>query len=245
MSAYPKVLLSSSSDLSIRVWGAKDGINPRTLKGHTRGITSLAIVEVGKVVVSGSLDGTIRVWEVGSAKELKKIRTSNGRGVQELVLIDDPAGLAAVGGEGEERLIAAATQTGLEVFKWSSGEPVRTIEWGLGSNLVSFDYSPKLGLFGSGHTNGAIALRRLADLETAKLIRRDEASVYSVQFDGEDLLVGTAAGLPSRLGVMAGVGLEVNVKEEYGGWEAVGVEAWAVGEEGAWCGGGEGGLRRY
>lgn len=238
--------MSSSSDLSIRVWGAKDGINPRTLKGHTRGVTSLAIVDVGKVVVSGSLDGTVRAWEVGSAKEVRKVRTSNGRGVQALVLIDDQDGLSAMGGEGEERVIVAATQTGLEVFKWSSGDLLRSLEWGLNSNLVSFDYSAELGLIVSGHTNGSIALRRLADLETAKLIRRNEASVYSVKFDGGDLLVGSAAGLPARLGVQFnGEQVEVTVKEEYGGWDAVGIEAWAAGEDGAWCGGGEGGLRRY
>jgi proteasomal ATPase-associated factor 1 len=60
------------------------------------------------------------------------------------------------------------------------------------------------------------------------------------------LLVGTTAGLPARLVIRADSDeIEVVVKEEYGGWDAVGIESWAVGEEGAWCGGGEGGLRRY
>ncbi len=60
-------------------------------------------------------------------------------------------------------------------------------------------------------------------------------------------MVGTAAGLPCRLSVdVAEEGIRVGVKEELAGWEAVGVEAWAISAEGGiWCAGGEGGVRRY
>lgn len=228
------------------MWGAKDGINPRTLKGHTRAVTALAILGVGKTVLSGSLDGTIRIWEVGTAKEIRRIEMDKRGPVQAMVLVEDQAGLQALGAEGEERVVLAASQTGLEVFKLS-GERIGKTEWALGTNLVSFDYSPEMGMIVSGHANGTIALRRITDLEgKVKLVQRNEASVYSVKFDGTDLLVGTAAGLPARLAVnVREEEIEVDVKEEYGGWEAVGVECWAVGEEGGWCAGGEGGIRRY
>lgn len=206
----------------------------------------MAIKGVGKQVVSASLDGTIRVWEVGSAKEVRKFEMEKRRAVHGMKLVEDEAGIASLGGEGEERLVIGATQTGMEVFRCSDGERIQSLEWGLGANMVSFDYSAELGLIVTGHTNGAIGLRRLGVLDTVKVVRRNEASLYSVKFDKGDLLVGTAAGLPARLGVKVdGKEIVVQVKEEYGGWEAVGIETWAVGEDGAWCAGGEGGLRRY
>lgn len=81
------------------------------------------------------------------------------------------------------------------------------------------------------------------------LVRRNETPVYSLAFtDNGDLLMGTAAGLPCRLKITAeDQKISVQVQEEYAGWEAVGVEAWAIesGGRAVWCGGGEGGLRRY
>lgn len=262
----------------------KDGINPRTLKGHTRAVTSLGIIGIGKEVVSASLDGTIRVWQVSTGKEIRKMEMEKRRGVQELILVTDPSGLMALGtnsddtSEGEVVLLAA-TQGGMEIWRYTTGERVGRVEWGWESNLVSIDYSPTLGIIVTGHTDGTIAVRRIGDLSKVALFRRNEASVYSVTFDGGDLLVGTASGLPARLRVemdsaaalissgnhgdsaedtegtqgaqqvegdeKEAKGIRISVKEEYAGWEAVGVECWTTSKDGVWCAGGEGGVRRY
>lgn len=238
--------MSSSSDLSIRVWGVKDGINPRTLKGHTRAVTSLGIVGVGKQIVSGSLDGTIRIWEVGTAKEIRKMETDQRGGILQMVLVDSPTSLSALGASEEERVVLVATQNGLEVFRWSNGDRIQSIKSDVGPNIVSMDYSAELGLVVTGHANGVIALRRLDNMEKAWLFRRNEASVYSVKFSETDLLAGTASGLPCRLRVKVEEDdLRLELKEEYAGWEAVGVETWAISKDGVWCAGGEGGVRRY
>ena len=215
------------------------------------------------------------------------------RGVQDLILITDTPGLSAFGitnninqddstqtNQVEEVGLLAATQHGLEVWRYSTGERVSTIEWGLPANLVSIDYSSSLGVIVTGHTDGTIAIRRITDLGRIACLKRNEASIYSVKFDGDDLLVGTASGLPARLRVeVDSIGLEQDdgkvdtevvekttndqqlgkqdaessqapgirlvVREEYAGWEAVGVECWTVGKDGVWCAGGEGGVRRY
>lgn len=242
-----QVVLSSSSDLSVRIWGAKDGINPRTFKGHTRAVTALGIIGVGRQIVSASLDGTVRVWDVGQNKEIRRFELEKKAGVQEMILVDEPRPLAALGAEGEERVVLAGTQSGLQVFKWSDGDRIASVEWGVGANMVSMAYSPQHGLLATGHTNGVIALRKLESLEGKTMIRRNEASVYSLRFDRSDLLVGTAAGLPARLSIrVEGETVDVGLREEYAGWEAVGVETWDVSVDGAvWVAGGEGGVRRY
>lgn len=125
---------------------------------------------------------------------------------------------------------------------------------GAEGKLVSAAWDRGRGLVAVGYTTGVIHLREVSlaadkvEVGREAMVRRNEAAVYSLAWTSEgDLLVGTAAGLPCRLGVrMTAEGIEVGVKEEMAGWEAVGVEAWAVAEDGGvWCAGGEGGIRRY
>jgi hypothetical protein len=92
-----QVILTASSDLSIRIFGAKDGINPRILRGHTRAITCLHILGIGKQVLSGSKDGTVRLWDVGSGKEVGKWDMEGRKGVEGMVVVDDERGLRELG----------------------------------------------------------------------------------------------------------------------------------------------------
>lgn len=52
----------------------QDSSNPRTLIGHTRAITSLHIIGTGRTILSTSLDGSIRLWDIGSSKETGCVR---------------------------------------------------------------------------------------------------------------------------------------------------------------------------
>lgn len=244
-----QVVLSSSSDLSLRIWGL-DGSNPRTLKGHARAITSTAILGVGKQVVSGSRDGTVRLWNVGDGKEVRKW-TTEARGAVEEIMIDQAG----------ERVLVCKADGDLEVYDVKTGEEVGRVGKpdGVGAlNCAAWD--ERRGIVVTGHTSGAICFRLIdirprsgdEDLKVEQEVRvkRNEAAIYSLEWTGEgDLLVGTAAGLPCRLAVSVSEDGEIKVwvKEEYAGWEAVGVEAWAVTPDGSgvWCAGGEGGIRRY
>ncbi|ORX39635.1 WD40-repeat-containing domain protein [Kockovaella imperatae] len=245
-----EVCLTTGSDLSIRIWGSKDGINPRTLTGHSRAVTSLYIVGVGKQILSGSKDGTVRLWEVGASTQLKRWNLDHIRPVEAVLVIEDDHGKAVLGAQEEERLVLVLTQVGMEIWNWStpsSGSPRQSLEWQLGSNLVCGAYCPSLGILVTGHTNGVIAVRRLETLDKPTLFRRNESPVYSLAFKDTALYAGTAAGLPCRLEVSLKEGdqISLEVKEEFAGWEAVGVESWTIGQDSMWCAGGEGGIRRY
>ena len=204
---------------------------------------------MGKQVLSAGNDGSIRLWDVGTGIEVKKWETTGRKGVQGLVVVEDETGKRALGGENEELVVMAATQEGLDTIHWSAESltsPTQSLEWRIGSNLVSVDYSPEIQCLATGHANGVVALRRLSDLGNPTLFRRNESSVYSLHWDAHDLVMSTAAGLPCRLGVeMSSCGMRMWVKEEFAGWEAAGIECWAKGTDGIWCAGGEGGIRRY
>ncbi|OCF35319.1 hypothetical protein I317_07045 [Kwoniella heveanensis CBS 569] len=299
-----EVILTASSDLSIRVYG-KDGINPRTLKGHTRAITSLHIIGVGKQILSASKDGTVRLWDVGQGKEVRKwmIGETSRRGVEGMLVVEKQDELQRLGLVEEQRAMLLNIQEGIWVQPWDGEGYVVLTGAGDPGQLVSFDHAE--GLVVLGYTSGIIEIRNLStfaatskiqntmssESETAfasgsvsrsksksksqqgriKRVRRNESSIYSLylqklestptpapseigsEYNSEfDLYVGTAAGLPCRLGIQIHPetsGYEVVVKEELAGWDAVGIECWGIasygGREEIWCAGGEGGIRRY
>lgn len=72
------MVISTSSDLTARIFSALDGSNPRTLQGHTAAVTHAAIIERGRHVLTTSNDGTLKLWLVGESKCLKTWRFGHG-----------------------------------------------------------------------------------------------------------------------------------------------------------------------
>ena len=56
------IVVSGSTDRTLRVWDADSGECTHVLYGHTSTVRCLALH--GDKVVSGSRDGTLRVWDI-------------------------------------------------------------------------------------------------------------------------------------------------------------------------------------
>jgi WD40 repeat protein len=71
-----KQLASGGEDLIVQLWtinAADNSLAPvRALSGHTQNVTSLATVNDGQIL-SGSLDGTIRLWQTSDGQELRQM----------------------------------------------------------------------------------------------------------------------------------------------------------------------------
>ena len=56
-------MASGSFNKEIKVWDSNTGDIVRTLEGHKREVTSVAISPDGKYIVSGSNDRTVKIWK--------------------------------------------------------------------------------------------------------------------------------------------------------------------------------------
>eukprot|EP01130_Rhizamoeba_saxonica_P018358 TRINITY_DN9153_c0_g1_i1.p1 TRINITY_DN9153_c0_g1~~TRINITY_DN9153_c0_g1_i1.p1 ORF type:complete len:500 (+),score=104.22 TRINITY_DN9153_c0_g1_i1:160-1500(+) len=76
-SGGPGILISGSSDNTIKVWDMDSLSVRQTLSGHTSIVHSVESYNNGQMIVSGSDDKTIKVWDVEESRCLKTIEDDN------------------------------------------------------------------------------------------------------------------------------------------------------------------------
>ncbi len=101
---------------TLRVWDLESGQTVRTLEGHTKAVTAVAITLDGRRAVSASYDRALRVWDLETGQTL---RTLEGHKKAVTAVAVTPDGLRAVSG-GWDRT--------LRVWDLESGQTVRTLE---------------------------------------------------------------------------------------------------------------------
>lgn len=66
ISSDQKFVVSGSFDNLVKVWDMNKGSLIRTLKGHNRYVSSLALTSDARYIVSGSFDRMIKVWNLAT-----------------------------------------------------------------------------------------------------------------------------------------------------------------------------------
>jgi WD40 repeat protein len=62
-------------DGTVRLWSAPSGQPLATLEGHTGPVYVVALNADGSLLASGSIDGTVRLWEPSTAAALRILRS--------------------------------------------------------------------------------------------------------------------------------------------------------------------------
>lgn len=154
-----------------------------TLNGHTKQVWSVAWSPDGKRLASGSHDGTARVWDAASGKELLTLNGNAGY-VSSVAWSPDGKRLAT----GDQALTA-------HVWDATSGQELLTLKGHTGA-LESVAWSPDGKRLGTASRDGTAKVWDAVSGHELLTLEGHMAQVFSVAWspDGKRLAIGTAHG---------------------------------------------------
>jgi WD40 repeat protein len=81
-----ELLATSTDHATIKLWNVSTGALVKSLEGHTGAVSSLAFARNGNLLVSGSRDETLRIWDldqVNFSKVLREPRPYEGLNIKD------------------------------------------------------------------------------------------------------------------------------------------------------------------
>ncbi|NEO45999.1 MAG: WD40 repeat domain-containing protein, partial [Moorea sp. SIO4A3] len=112
------MVISGSSDNTVKVWNLNTGAEIRTLTGHTSPVNAVAITPDGTRVISGGSDNTVRVWNLATAKEILRF---NGHSLPVVAVAVTPDGKKVVSA-------SVAMINSMKVWDLETGQEELTLE---------------------------------------------------------------------------------------------------------------------
>lgn len=147
--------------------------------------SNIAYSPDGKIVLSGNWDGTVRLWDITSARLIKEFKGHKGR-IVTVAFSPDGKTIATGGNDGTVKLWDVATSSVIRQFTDYYGS--RNVGFPIANNM---SFSPNgryimvpYGSFFTGGSNGA----RLYEVQTGKVIKEFEGIFQDFSPDGKYVL---------------------------------------------------------
>jgi WD40 repeat protein len=207
-----KTLASGSADM-IKLWDSATG-QVRTLSGHGNEVSSVAWSSDGKTLASASTDGTIKLWDSVSRRELQTLRrhlrtilvvawSSDGKTLasgsadntiklwdsvtgKELQTLHHGAAVRTVAWSGDGRTLASGgADTMIKLWDSTTGQELQTLR-GHGGGVSCVTWSGDSKLLASGAMDGTLKLwDRVSGEELQQKLTGHGTAIYSVAWSGD------------------------------------------------------------
>ncbi|KIK57280.1 hypothetical protein GYMLUDRAFT_173103 [Collybiopsis luxurians FD-317 M1] len=270
---YPADPISASAVSSGPVQTSKRVSSVRTLTAHTRSVTSTAMIGRGRAIISASMDGTFRIWDVSTGQEETLVHSATGVGIGvNRIFLESELPTAADADAAINGVLYAALHDGsFEVMKLDGTQKPRklihefrserSVHGALNSIVASSPVDAvNENYIAVGSAKGVVSVYHASSYASIHF-RRSDASIEDLAFvplPGDNsklgLVVATADGLPwiASLDVLPAEGVsdtKISVFAELAGGDvdavrAISIYASTSGIE-VWTAGDDGIVRRY
>jgi tetratricopeptide (TPR) repeat protein len=122
----------------------KSGAEVMTLRGHEKSIMSVSFSPDGKRIVSGSWDGTIKVWDAATGRELMTLRAHGGIVASVAFCLDG------------KRIVSGSIDRTARVWDVTTGAELLTLR--AQDQVLSVAFSPDRKAIAAGTCGGSIVL---------------------------------------------------------------------------------------
>lgn len=165
----------------------------RTLPGHSSGVSSVAFSRDGRRLLSGSWDGSLRLWDVETECTLLQSTHAHNDDATSVVFVGD-----------ETILASASSDMTIKFWDARSGSFLQLLD-GHNDRISGLAYAKDSGELASGSGDGTV---RIWDIETGSALRilpADGGGVWSIAItdDGRQLVSGSGDGTISIWDVRA------------------------------------------
>lgn len=139
----------------------------QNLEGHTSYVTSVYINREGGIVVSGSNDGTIRIWEQKTGRCLK-ILIGHSDEVECLHMTPD-----------DNIVVSGSNDQSIRLWDTGSGECIKVLK-GHKSAIYAIYITPDGGTVVSGSADRTIRVWNIEDEECISVLKGHEGEIYGI-----------------------------------------------------------------
>ncbi len=163
----------------IKLWKVSNGKLIHTIEGHGDEIKSLAFSPDGKLLASGSQDGTVRVWEIESGRSIYTLSQAS----PVLSIAFSPSGF----------LLAAGSKDG-KILLWdlNNGKLARVLK-GHRYEVNSVDFSPDGSLLISGSMDATLRIWNVKNGSLLNTLSGHFGIVTSVAFSPDQMRIASGS----------------------------------------------------